>query len=260
MAQQLDNNDFAILKNTSVWKQLEIKVLNGGEDDREEKPYHWLEGDSLAPPCPSDLNILPGLLDLIEPYVWNEKFLVSDSILGKISNAIVYDIGCGDGRVCMSISRRFGCITKGIDIEEVLINEFKDNINDLKLNIIPGPRAIKNFDLLLGNPENSQTVYKDYSNENFNELFATSFTNRIHPIHGDLLTQDLSDATIITMFLLPEAMETIKSKLIEALEKDIIVVCQMWRLKGLTHTKSIVYGIYSTPFYLYTKESLKSLN
>lgn len=258
MAQELSNKDFAVLKNSSVWKQLELKVLNGGEDDREAKPYHWLEGDSLAPPCPSDLNILPGLLDLIEPYVWNDELVQPDPVLGLASSAIVYDIGCGDGRVCMAISRRFGCTTKGIDIEEVLIEEFRENVKDLSLNLSPGPRAIENYEKLLKNTiDNEEIKYQDYNDESFSSLFSMKLTEKIHPIHGDLLEKDLSDATIITMFLLPEAMETIKEKLIEALEKDIIVVCQMWRLKGLPYTKSVVYGDYSTPFYLYTKENLK---
>jgi ubiquinone/menaquinone biosynthesis C-methylase UbiE len=105
---------------------------------------------------------------------------------------VVYDLGCGDGRICVAAAQRFGCKATGVEIEEDLIEQFKALVAKHRLD---------------------ETV-------------------RI--IHGDLLELDLSDATIIVLYLLSESIELIKPKLIEAINRGCIIICNTFTPKGLT--------------------------
>ena len=51
--------------------------------------YHWMEGDSLAPPCNADFGVISDILDLAEPYILNPN-------TGPAKNSLLVDLGCGD--------------------------------------------------------------------------------------------------------------------------------------------------------------------
>lgn len=56
--------------------------------------------------------------------------------------AIVMSIGCGDGRICIEATKRFGCRSVGCEIEEQLIEKFQSNIlKDL-------PEHLQNKDII----------------------------------------------------------------------------------------------------------------
>ena len=79
--------------------------------------YTWMEGDSLAPPCQTDMNVVESILDF-----------------AKIDgNSVLYDLGCGDGRICVLGSKMYGCKSCGAEIEEFLIKKFKVNVAKEKL-------------------------------------------------------------------------------------------------------------------------------
>lgn len=80
-------------------------------------PLHgfWLEGDSLAPPCQADLDIVEEILTLANP---NDR-------------SILYDLGCGDGRICLRASSRYGCRSLGCEIEENLYKDFVSEPNTI---------------------------------------------------------------------------------------------------------------------------------
>lgn len=80
----------------------------------------WLEGDSLAPPCQADLDVVNEILDIAAPYLTS-------------SDKVLYDLGCGDGRICTEAAKRFGCRSVGCEIEEHLIERFKHNVEALSL-------------------------------------------------------------------------------------------------------------------------------
>jgi len=83
---------------------------DAGEEDN---PLQmWLEGDSLAPPCQADLDIVTHILNLAQPG--------PDSVL--------YDLGCGDGRICIEATRRFGCRSVGCEIEASLVARFRHHL------------------------------------------------------------------------------------------------------------------------------------
>lgn len=123
----------------------------------EESHFFWLEGDSLAPPCQADLDVVKAILDLASP----------------TAESVLYDLGCGDGRICIEATKRFGCRSVGCEIEPSLIGRFKQHLTQMT-------------------PE---------------------VQTKISVVHDDLRALSLEDASIITLYLLPESVEEIKPKL-----------------------------------------------
>lgn len=172
------------------------------EDLNNPMANYWMEGDSLAPPCQAELDVVHSILDLASPR--------ADSVL--------FDLGCGDGRICCEASKRFKCKSYGCEIEAHLIERFRihvSNISDLNI------------------------------------------ADKISIIEGDLRDISLSEATIIILYLLPESVEEIKHKLIEALQRGAIVICNTWGPKNLKHVSRTECG-YSNNVILwkYDKTSL----
>jgi len=86
---------------------------------------------------------------------------------------IVYDLGCGDGRIVVAAAKKVGCKATGYDIDPVRVKESLENVK-------------KN------NVENLVTIEEK-----------------------DVFTLDLSQASVITLYLLP----SLNVKLIPQLEK-----------------------------------------
>lgn len=77
----------------------------------------WIDGDSLAPPCPSNLDVVDSLLDLA-------SVTCSDEVV---------DLGAGDGRVCLRAATRFGARALGLEIEAREVEKFQRAIETLGL-------------------------------------------------------------------------------------------------------------------------------
>jgi len=86
---------------------------------------------------------------------------------------IVYDLGCGDGRIPVTAAKKYGCKAWGFDIDPNRINDSLENVKKNKV-------------------ENLVTIEKK-----------------------DIFTLDLSKASVITLYLLPD----LNVKLIPQLEK-----------------------------------------
>jgi ribosomal protein L11 methylase PrmA len=95
--------------------------------------------------------------------------------LAKVGpNDVVYDLGCGDGRIVVTAAKDFGCKKAiGYDIDPRRVQESNDNVKRNKV-------------------ENKVTIEKK-----------------------DIFTLDLSDANVITLYLLP----SLNVKLIPQLDK-----------------------------------------
>lgn len=145
------------------------------EDAEDANPLanYWMEGDSLAPPCQAELDVVHAILDLAQP--------TCDSVL--------FDLGCGDGRICCEASKRFLCRSVGCEIEPHLIQKFQQHIS---------------------------------------RIFDRDVASKIKVLEDDLRNISLDEATIITLYLLPESVEEIKPKLILALERGAILICNTW--------------------------------
>lgn len=95
---------------------------------------------------------------------------------GKVKKSdVVYDLGCGDGRIVITAARKYGCQAKGCDIDFERIKECKANLAKEK-------------------DETKKLV---------------SFE------HKDMFKMDVSGATVVTLYLLPE----LNDKLVPQLSK-----------------------------------------
>jgi precorrin-6B methylase 2 len=159
----------------------------------------WMEGDSLAPPCQAEMDVIDVLLLLAAPH----------------PNTFLFDLGCGDGRICIEASRKFGCKSCGVEIEEKLYNEFIKLITEHNLN------------------------------------------EKVTAILGDLQEVNLDDATVIVLYLLPEAIELIKQKLHDAVSRGCLLICNTWGPKGWTFRERVLCGPYNNVFvFSYDRNSL----
>jgi len=144
----------------------------------------WMEGDSLAPPCQTDADVIDVIL----------RFAVLSQ------DSFVFDLGCGDGRICIEASLRYGCRSCGVEIEEKLTYLFRRRIDELKLHDL------------------------------------------VTAVHGDLLDLDLSEATVIILYLLPDAIKILEPKLAAAIRSGKKLICNTWGPKSLIPTKKVVCG------------------
>ena len=109
---------------------------------------------------------------------------------------LVYDLGCGDGRIVVTAAKRYGCKAVGYDIDPERVKESLENVE--KSNV-------------------GQLV-------------------RIE--QKDIFTLDLSEANVITLYLLPE----LNVKLIPQLEKlkpGSRIVSHDFRMKGVKPDKVV---------------------
>jgi SAM-dependent methyltransferase len=165
------------------------------DDIGEDNPFanYWLEGDSLAPPCQSDDDIIDLIIETA----------------GLSADSYLFDLGCGDGRICIEATRRHGCRSCGVEIDEGLSSAFAARTKELGL-------------------ESLVTV-----------------------VSGDLCEVDLSPATVLVLYLLPEAIELIQDKLIAAVRNGCVLICHTWGPKSLVPEKRIYAGEWKNVSILY---------
>ena len=84
---------------------------------------------------------------------------------------VVYDLGCGDGRIPIAAAQEFGARGIGIDIDPARIAEAIENAK------------------------------------------AAGVTSKVTFLNQDLFTADFSDATVVTLYLLPSLNEKLIPKL-----------------------------------------------
>ena len=97
-------------------------------------------------------------------------------------NDIVYDLGCGDGRIPVTAARKYGARGIGIDIDPQRIKEANENVAKNKVGDL------------------------------------------VKIIQGDLFEQDLSQATVVTLYLLPSLNVKLMPKLMKELKPGTRVV------------------------------------
>ncbi len=97
-------------------------------------------------------------------------------------NDIVYDLGCGDGRIPVTAARKYGARGVCFDIDPERIKEA--NANVAKNNV----------------------------------------GNLVKVVHADLFEQDLSGATVVTLYLLPSLNVKLMPKLMKELKPGTRIV------------------------------------
>ena len=101
---------------------------------------------------------------------------------------IVYDLGCGDGRIPVTAARKYGAHGVCFDIDPDRIKEATANV--AKNNV----------------------------------------GNLVKVVHADLFEQDLSAATVVTLYLLPSLNEKLMPKLMKELKPGSRVVSQSFNM------------------------------
>jgi cyclopropane fatty-acyl-phospholipid synthase-like methyltransferase len=95
---------------------------------------------------------------------------------------VVYDLGCGDGRIVVTAAQKLGARGVGIDIDPERIEEAKANAAKAGVN------------------------------------------DRVKFLLADLFTSDISEASVVTLYLLPSLNEKLMPKLMKELKPGTRVV------------------------------------
>ncbi|MFB0566103.1 MAG: cyclopropane-fatty-acyl-phospholipid synthase family protein [Candidatus Aminicenantaceae bacterium] len=103
---------------------------------------------------------------------------------------VLYDIGCGDGRVVIEAAKKYGTNGVGIDIIPQRIRESNNNAKKA------GVEKLVTFLL------------------------------------GDAMKADISEATVVTLYLLPESNELLRPKFERQLRPGVYVVSHNYRIPG----------------------------
>ena len=131
-------------------------------------------------------------------------------VTGITSQHVIYDLGCGDGRVPCAFSKVFGCRTVGVELDNKLLETARQQAEQL------GVTSLTSFQL------------------------------------ADLRDVDLSEATLIYMYLLPDALRNsaIQLKLLEQWNLGKIIVSNRFPLP--------YFDMYLSPSLHHTASDAKS--
>jgi hypothetical protein len=208
----------------------------GDDDDNYENPLQvgfWMEGDSLAPPCGTAVSTIHGMLEFAH--------VCSDDIL--------YDLGCGDARVCLEAFAKYHCrATVGVEVEADLVERARFLISKL---------PVKDR-----NDESSRTRLPWVVHEDLRvvleRLVAKARENSESETNDD---SDLPLPTIIVLYLLPEALLKLQNQFMELLSdlpSPFRILCNTWGLRDMKAEKLEIRQANGamTSLFLYTRDSL----
>jgi SAM-dependent methyltransferase len=213
--------------------------------DEEHNPLQvgfWMDGDSLAPPCGSSVSTIHRLLEFSD-----------------LSEAdVLYDLGCGDARVCLEAYAKYNCRSFGIEIEEDLVERANSLIADLPCDEEKRlPRVLCNdlrdvLGALVGH------ALDTYGGDSGVRALMAGRSELI-----PLGLRSLPLPTIIVVYLLPDAIELIQDDfklLLRMLPDNFRIICNTWGLKDLHSVKKVEVceaSLALTPLMMYTKASMK---
>jgi SAM-dependent methyltransferase len=205
----------------------------------------WMPGDSLAPPCGTSVSVIHQILLIAK--------LTSDDVL--------YDFGCGDGRVCLEAWYKYQCRSIGIELEQDLVDRARALIGACEKQRTPTTTSSSSLPLVTTTmPE----VHCMDLRQALNHLVYQSAKGHgvepktTAPFNAELF---LPNPTVIILYLLPEALEEIKSLLSSLLTylPNCRVVCNSWGIpswrpmeEAVAHTSTTV----TTKVFVYTKQSI----
>jgi len=118
------------------------------------------------------------------PYVPTPTEVVEEMLrVAKVGkNDVVYDLGCGDGRIVITAAQKYGARGVGVDINPERIKECNENAK------------------------------------------KAGVTDRVKFIQGDLFQTNFSEATVVTLYLLPAVNLRLRPKLLSELKPGSRVV------------------------------------
>ncbi len=142
---------------------------------------------AAEPPREPDVIFLPTPQNVVE------KMLE----LAKVTKAdVVYDLGCGDGRIPVTAAKRYGCKAFGYDIDPQRVRESRQNVE------------------------------------------ASGVGNLVTIEQKDIFTLDVSDANVVTLYLLPSLNVKLIPKL-DKLKPGSRIVSHDFDMQGVTPDRVI---------------------
>jgi SAM-dependent methyltransferase len=141
-----------------------------------------LAGSLLAAPLARAQEAGAKQLDV--PYVPTPPEVVQRMLdMGRVGKTdVLYDLGCGDGRIVITAAKERGARGVGIDIDPERISEARSNAN------------------------------------------AAGVTDRVTFRQGDLFKADFAEATVVTLYLLPQINQRLRPQLWRQLKVGTRVV------------------------------------
>jgi SAM-dependent methyltransferase len=138
----------------------------------------------------------------LAPYVPTPMVVVDEMLkIAKVTKAdILYDLGCGDGRIVITAARKYGTRGVGIDLDPERIKESNANAKQA------GVKDLVEFSL------------------------------------QDVMKSDISEATVVTLYLLPESNALLRPILEEQLKEGTRVVSHNyympdWQSREIAYTE-----------------------
>jgi SAM-dependent methyltransferase len=129
------------------------------------------------------------------PYVPTPEEVVMEMLkmarVGK--NDILYDLGCGDGRIVITAAKKFGCRGVGIDIDPQRIRESQSN------------------------------------------AIEAGVSDKVQFMEMDLFEAKISEATVVTLYLLSEVNLRLRPKLLQELNPGTRVVSHEFTMGEWDH-------------------------
>jgi len=122
--------------------------------------------------------------ELDVPFVPTKQEVVEAMLdLARVTaDDVVYDLGCGDGRIVVTAARKHGARGVGVDIDPERIHEANERAK------------------------------------------SEGVTRRVQFVLGNLFDADIRDATVVTLYLLPEINLKLKPKLLRELKPGTRIV------------------------------------
>jgi ribosomal protein L11 methylase PrmA len=159
----------------------QVVSMTSKEDGREHSIYLWttpLKKELRAP----DIRYVPTPQNVVDKMLEMAKVKKTD---------LVYDLGCGDGRIVITAAKKYGCKAVGYDIDPVRVKESQANVDS----------------------------------NNVGKLVTIK--------QADIFTLDLSDANVITLYLLPRLNVQLIPQL-EKLKPGSRIVSHDFDMEGVT--------------------------
>lgn len=126
----------------------------------------WEVGPGEVPYVPTPQNIVDEMLKLAGVKKWD----------------VVYDLGCGDGRIVVTAAKKYGARAVGVDINPKRIGEAEENAR------------------------------------------AAGVTPRVQFVVNDLFKANIHEATVVTLYLLPNVNLRLRPKLLNELKLGTRIV------------------------------------
>ena len=146
-----------------------------------------------------------------------EAVVMALSLLALGENEVLYDLGCGDGRFMVEAVKANATVRAvGVEYDSRLCDRATANVSH--------------------SLDPAQSV-------------------RCAVVNDNVLNVDLSDATAVFVYLVPEGMKALREMLVSLLGRGARVVTYVFSVPGLTPQNVLVYKG-STKLYLYTKDSV----